>query len=96
LKSTGLAKKTGLWETVGMAKQRVPHVGDRVFAVGHNSAFVVTEVNGDNQTAQLRRIGTETPTFPYLQVSWNNLSFSDAEDSSQAAARIVREATEGK
>jgi hypothetical protein len=51
------------------------------------------EINNDNQTVKLRRIGSDGPTFPYLQVEWSKLSFADEEDASQAAARIVKEAT---
>jgi hypothetical protein len=77
-----------------MAKKRTPQIGDRVFASGHHGAFVVMEINKGSQTAQLRRIGRDGPTLPHLQAEWSNLSFSDEEDASQAAARIVREATE--
>ena len=77
-----------------MAKKRTPQVGDRVFASGHHGAFVVMGVNVENQTAQLRRIGRDGPTMPALQIGWHDVSFPDAQDASQAAARIVKEATE--
>jgi hypothetical protein len=75
--------------------KRTPQVGDRVFAGGHHGAFVVMEINNNNRTAKLQRIGPDGPTYPHLQLEWAKLSFTDEEDASQAAARIVREATEG-
>jgi hypothetical protein len=77
-----------------MTKKRIPQVGDRVFANGHNGAFVVMEVNAENQTVKLSLIGRDGPTMPKLQVGWHDVSFPSAQDASQAAARIVREATE--
>jgi hypothetical protein len=79
-----------------MAKKRTPQVGDRVFSGGDHGAFVVMEINNDNQTVKLRRIGPDGPTFPHLQVEWSKLSFADEEDASKTAARIFREATENK
>jgi hypothetical protein len=76
-----------------MAKKRIPKVGDRVFSGADHGAFVVMEVNKENQTAKLRRIGRDGPTLPHLQIEWSHLSFADTEDASQAAARVVKEAT---
>jgi hypothetical protein len=76
-----------------MAKKRVPKVGDRVDAIGHHGAFVVSEINAKRQTAKLTRFGN--PGL-ILNVGWHHIGFLDDQDASQAAARIVREATEDR
>lgn len=73
-----------------MAKQRVPKVGDRVFATGNHGVFAVSEIHPENLTAKVVKIGTGAPI---LIVEWKDLSFADEQDASQTAARIVREAT---
>jgi len=73
-----------------MDRKTVPKVGDRVFAIGHHGAFVVSKINTKRQTAKLRRFGT--PGL-ILNVGWQQIGFLDEQDASQAAARIVRKAT---
>ena len=73
-----------------MAKKRVPKVGDRVDAIGHHGAFVVSKI-AKLQTAELKRIGRQGLT---LNVGWHHIGFLDEQDASHAAARIVREATD--
>jgi hypothetical protein len=46
-----------------MAKKRVPKVGDRVDAIGHHGAFVVSEINAKRQTAKLTRLLLRTRPF---------------------------------
>jgi hypothetical protein len=75
-----------------MAKTRVPKIGDRVTASGQNGAFVVYGIDSTLQCAELLLIGKE---LRLSSIPWSSLTFLDQEDASQAAARIVREATEG-
>jgi hypothetical protein len=72
-------------------KNRIPKKGDRVSAAGHEGAFIVYSVDGSIKVAELKQIGRD---FAISTVPWNTLRFLDEEDASQAAARIVREATE--
>jgi len=74
-----------------MAKKRVPKVGDRVDAIGHHGAFVVSKIDAKLQTAELKRLGRQGLT---LNVGWHHIGFLDEQDASQAAARLVREATD--
>jgi hypothetical protein len=75
-------------------KERVPKIGDRVGANGRNGVFVVCEVNLKSKTADIRLLkGANSPVE--TGIPWSTLTFFDQEDASQAAARVVREATEG-
>ena len=71
-----------------MAKQRVPKKGDRVGFTDHTGVFVVIEVHQDTVKIQSLKGGPVEAGIPFSM-----LSFLDKEDASQAAARIVREAT---
>ena len=73
-----------------MAKKRVPELGDRVSTSEHLGAFVISKVF-ENHTAFMTKIGSAETRY---MVDWKDLVFLDEEDASQAAARIVREATE--
>ena len=81
-----------LW---GMATKnmRIPKKGDRVAVAGRKGAYVVYLVDGSLQVADLKQIGGDSHL---ATISWGSLTFLDGEDASQAAARIVREATESK
>jgi hypothetical protein len=72
-------------------KTRIPKKGDRVAALGHNGAFVVYSINISVRSAELKLIGHD---LALSSIPWGALTFLDEEDASQAAARIVREATE--
>ena len=74
-----------------MAKQRVPKKGDRVGCTDHTGVFVVTEVHQDSVTLQSLKGGPVEAGIP-----WSMLVFLDTEDANQAAARIVRETTDGR
>jgi hypothetical protein len=69
--------------------RRTPKVGDRVGFVDHTGVFAVTEVHQDTVKLQSLKGGPVEAGIP-----WSMLIFLDKEDASQAAARIVREATE--
>lgn len=85
----------GPWETVGMAnrKKRIPKQGDHVVALGHKGAFVISSVDGDLCTAELKPTGRG---FALSTIPWSTLTFLDEEDATQAAARIVREVTKAE
>ena len=70
-------------------KIRVPRKGDRVWVAGGKEVFVVLQVHKDTQFASLKSLDGKKvrPMVP-----WDALKFPN-EDASQAAARIVREAT---
>jgi hypothetical protein len=72
---------------------RFPQKGDRVGAVGREGVFVVVGVHENPNLADLRPLkgGAVQKGIP-----WRTLTFLDEEDASQAAARVVRESTEGK
>ena len=78
----------------GMAnrKKHIPKRGDRVVALGHNGAFVISSVDRDLCTAELKPTGRG---FGLSTIPWSTLAFLDEEDAS-LAARIVREATKGE
>jgi hypothetical protein len=69
---------------------RFPQKGDRVEAIGREGVFVVVGVQENPNLADLRPLkgGPVQKAIP-----WRTLTFLDEEDASQAAARIVREAT---
>jgi hypothetical protein len=74
-------------------KKRSPKQGDRVVALGHHGAFVISSVDGDLCTVELK---PTAGSFALSTIPWRTLTFLDEEDASQAAAGIVREATKGE
>jgi hypothetical protein len=74
-------------------KKRIPKQGDQVVALGHKGAFVISSVDGDLCTAELKPTGTG---FAFSTIPWRTLTFLDEEDASQASARLVRETTKGE
>jgi hypothetical protein len=94
LKSTALAFVLGLWETAGMFK-----VGEIVLAKGYgNTAFKITELMHEGRFAAIQGFSVSKQVLleaPTLNVPANTLT-PLKEDASQAAARIVREATDQK
>jgi len=77
---------------MGYEKIRVPRKHDRVTTLVHHGVFAVVAVDNESKTVALQ---TVTGDGPVLQgVPWTTLQYMDEEDVSQAAARIVREATE--
>jgi hypothetical protein len=76
-----------------VAKTRIPKIGDRVAALRQNGAFVVYCIDRDLRCVELKLIGQE---LRLSSIPWKDLTFLDKGDASQAAARIVREATEQK
>ena len=74
-------------------KKRTPKQGDHVVALGHKGAFVISSVDGDLCTAELKPTGGG---YALSTIPWSTLTFLDEEDASQAAARILREATKGE
>jgi hypothetical protein len=74
-------------------KKRIPKQGDHVLALGHKGAFVISSVDGDLCTAELKPTGRG---FALSTIPWRTLAFLDEEDSSQAATGIVREPTKGE
>jgi len=81
-----------LW-ALANRKKRIPKLDDRVAVLGHTGAFVISSVDGDLCTAELKPTGRG---FALSTIPWSTLTFLDEEDASQAAARIVREATKGE
>jgi hypothetical protein len=72
------------------SKKRLPNKGDRVAALGQHGTFVVSQVDSTIQTVELKMIGRD---FALSTIPWRALTFLDELDASQAAARIVRDAT---
>ena len=72
-------------------KKRSPQNGDRVSVRGEKGAFVVYSVNSMVEAADVKLIGKD---LTLSAMPWDALTFLDEEDAIQAAARIVREATE--
>lgn len=71
---------------------RAPKNGDRVKATGQNGTFeVIAVTTSPVNMAKLSLLGK--PDFT-IDVPWGALIFRDKEDASQAAASIVKEATE--
>jgi len=76
--------------------KRVPRIGDRVFLTAkHGGPFVVVAVYAETQTVDVKPMKADQG-MPFVDknIPWDVLRFADEEDASQAAARIVREATE--
>jgi hypothetical protein len=90
-----VAAESNLWETMGMITFKV---GDVVIAQGHAGVFKIYKLSEDGNDASLegfdvskqRLLGNVVPHVPCSDLS------PFKEDASQAAARIVEEATEGK
>jgi hypothetical protein len=94
LKSTGLAIGSGLWETVGMGKLSV---GDLVRSHELDGVFQVMGIQvGSSEKCFIQEFDVSKHRLTdatQVLVSCSTLS-PFKEDASQAAARIVREATE--
>ena len=73
---------------------RIPRKHDRVTAQGHNGVLAVVDVDKKSKTADLQFVTGDGPVM--RGVPWTALRYMDEEDENQAAARIVRETTEGK
>jgi hypothetical protein len=72
-------------------KVRTPKKGDRVGATGRHGVFVVAAVHKSPNVVDLRLL----PSGPVEKgIPWTTLVYLDEEDANQAAARVVREATE--
>ena len=73
------APRYGLWETAGMAnrKKRIPKLDDRVAVLGHAGAFVISIVDGDLRTVELKPIGRH---FALSAIPWRALAFLNEED----------------
>ena len=72
-----------------------PRRGDEVLAQGQSGTFRVEEIDASERTVVLRLIGATE--YPKVGIPWGGLTLvkrKGREDFSQAAARIVREATE--
>ncbi len=80
-----LAFGPGLWEDVGMTKpkKRIPKKGDRVAARRQHGTFIVSSVDSDLLTVELRMIGDD---LRLIAIPWGALTFLDELDASQAAA----------
>jgi len=53
-------------------KNRTPKKGDRVAADEHNGAFVISSVNNEDRTVELKQIGRD---FALSLVPWRALAF---------------------
>jgi hypothetical protein len=74
-------------------KKRVPKKGDRVTVLGREGVFAVYSIDGDLRSADLQQLGSD---LRLASIPWDSINFLDEQDTSQAAARIVRQATEEK
>jgi hypothetical protein len=77
-------------------KTRIPKKGDHVTIYGGKEIiFVVVAVHHDPPLAEIRPLKNGKEIGPSQSVPWTSLKYEDkGEDFSQAAARIVREATQ--
>ena len=75
----GVVIESGPCETLGMAnrKKRIPKLDDRVAVLGHTGAFVISSVDGDLHTVELKPIGRH---FALSTIPWRTLTFLDEED----------------
>jgi hypothetical protein len=55
-------------------KKRIPKQGDHVVALGHKGDFVISSVDGDLCTAELKPTG---PGFALSTIPWRKLTFLD-------------------
>ena len=94
-----LAKGSGLWETVRMAKRQFfPAAGDLVISLYKRGTFKVLAISHGGLTAAIQSFNISKQQLlgqPLEDIPCDTL-LPFEEDASQAAARIVREATEGK
>ena len=65
-------------------------MGALVLTTEHEGVFIVSKVDADNGTAKLVPVGQSNIVHI---VEWRTLRFLEKEDASQAAKRVVREAT---
>jgi hypothetical protein len=78
------------WETVGV-KKFVPQIGDTVTTTteGHNGSFVITGIDREGQTADLKSLpASGASTYVLVCVTWNDLRPVDA---ARSNLQIVRE-----
>jgi hypothetical protein len=61
-------------------KKRIPKLVDRVAVLGHSGAFVISSVDSDLRTVELKPIGRH---FALSAVPWRALTFLDEEDKTQ-------------
>jgi hypothetical protein len=95
LKFTGLELASRLWETWGMAYS--PKVGDVVTADGQTGIFKVLSISTDGLAAiQPFRVSKQEVFGLVMGKIPRKCLRPFKEDSSQAALRVVREATEGE
>ena len=72
-------------------------VGDLVFAHGQNGVFIVRSISKDNPDAEIQLFNVSKQQAMDYRTTVPRFDLSPfKEDASQAAARIVREATENK
>jgi len=93
LKFTGVANRTRLCETVGMASAQIK-VGQIVVPEGLVGVYRVVRVSLDGQTADIEKFDVSRQKSvgdPLRTVAMNKLT-AYKEDATQTAARIVREA----
>ena len=95
MKSKRVVIGLGLGELWALAnrEKRFPKQGDHVVALGHKGSFVISCVDGDLSTAELKATGRG---FALSTIPWSTLTFLDKGDASQVAAPIVREVTKGE
>jgi hypothetical protein len=65
---------------------------DRVGTAGRHGVFAVVGIDKKRKTADLRSLGGTRPTDE--GIPWSMLVYLDEGDANQAAARVVREATD--
>ena len=58
-------------------KKRIPKLDDRVAVLGHTGPFVISSVDGDLRTVELKPIGRH---FALSTIPWRTLTFLDEED----------------
>jgi hypothetical protein len=93
--SLALRSATQTSDTVGMAnkKNRIPKKDDRVTAAGREGVFAVYRVDDTLHSVDLQQLGSD---LRLATIPWDSITFLDGQDTSQASARIVRQATEEK
>jgi hypothetical protein len=95
----GVAIHSGLWETVRMAnKQFVPVSGQLVVSLHKRGVFKVLAISHGGQTVAIQSFNISKQQLlgqPIEDIPSDTL-LPFEEDASQSAARIAREATEGK
>jgi hypothetical protein len=76
---------------MAQGKFRVPRKGDRVATARRSGVFAVIEVHRSPDVVDLQLLGGAESVDK--GIPWTILSYLDQEDFSQAAARVVWEAT---